>query len=105
MRKPHVVGTAFEYLNPTPSDFGPDEMVAQEYQCHISPYYENLADYAVVFATMSTKTYYPLRYMNNTDTIDEVLCVALSDYIEEKSCNHNTVVPDQAYYDSLTSTE
>ena len=75
--------------------------VAQEYQCYISPYYID-SPQATAWA-VSDRVYHPLKYFNQTDGIEETLCVDLYETIDNSTCNHATVVPTQAYIDSLTS--
>ena len=48
-------------------------------------------------------TYHPIAYYNRTDTISEVMCVGLDDFIDPDYCNHATLVPTEEYYDSMTT--
>ena len=39
--------------------------------------------------------YHPMYYQNVTDSVIEVLCVGLADFIDSSTCYHATVVPTQ----------
>ena len=52
----------------------------------------------------ATVTYYPLAYSNRTDSIAEVMCVGLSDYIDANFCDHETIVPSVSQYESMAYT-
>ena len=81
----------WQFLDPTAFEDDYQMVYDQEYQCFISPYYENNEVYPGVYDRRSSsdstvkETYHPMIFRNNTDGIDEILCVGLS-YIDTSVC-------------------
>ena len=94
------------YTYPNPADaLGVDVQAAQDYQCYLSPYYGTLSRYSDLVGLVNAKSYYPRHYTNITDSNSEYLCYNPDDYINEKTCSHTTVSPDQAALDDLLNDE
>ena len=77
---------SFEFLDPADASSNHDTIYNQEYECFISPYYNDETLYPGVYAQAS-QTYYPMWYTNKTDGISEVFCVGVNDYIDTDICD------------------
>lgn len=66
----------------------------QEYQCYISPYYDDETKFPGVYQTMEWTNYHPFIYVNKTSGVEEFMCVGVlnegeyptSSYIDEGVC-------------------
>ena len=47
--------------------------------------------------------YYPVVYTNRTDSIEEVLCVGYSDYLDANFCDQSAIVPSEAQLETMTA--
>ena len=78
-----------------------DTFQQQTYQCYIHPYYTLVKWDARHTDPINAQTYYPMTYMNKTDGFEEYICLNNDDFIDPDSCNHNSIVPTEAYYTAL----
>ena len=90
------------YIFMDPETINQDQLAAELFECFLHPYYTSKNIYSDEYLTeIASMNFRPLSLRNVTDSISEYLCVNPSDYIEEKSCETESVVSTESVLTAL----